>query len=150
VQLVTQMDASDFTWRRRRIAVLTGISAIVAVILVALIVSFVTRDTRRDLTLAEVVKSAARSEGDVSGILGDLRDRTEELCAQLPGCIEGYHSPELDLLRFSSKDDAEAFAAAKVERHRSGWIVIEYDGDEVPIEQRNQAEAFIDGLWTSE
>lgn len=137
---------------RRRVAVtLAVVTASVGVALVVVLAAqLLFRDSRQDLTLAYVAEAATASDGYASEALNGLHESTAELCAGKSGCIEGYRSDQVQLVRFDSKEAAANFASSAADSHLSDWIVIIYTGGNVSAEGRTEVETFIDSMWKSE
>jgi hypothetical protein len=133
----------------RRIAIIVVAGTLVLLAFIAIALWFIKRDTRQDLNLSEVVRSATQSESDLADNMSDLKNQTARLCEPIPGCIEGYASQSLRILRFSSKDDAAMFVAGNPESYQSDWIVINYPGDALTDSEKDEIESFVDTLWTS-
>lgn len=107
------------------------------------------RDSREDLTLADVTASS-RESGYASEALGGLRDRTGTLCEGVEGCAEVYASSEVELFRFETKDAARDFASSAGDVYVSDWIVIVYLDASLSARGKAALETLVDELWTSD
>ncbi|MFT4158256.1 MAG: hypothetical protein QM630_10095 [Microbacterium sp.] len=94
--------------------------------------------------------SAEHNDGYAAEALGGLEEKTAVLCADVSGCVEGYSSPAVELLRFESKETAGAFAASHPDSHQSDWIVIVYRARDLSDQGRTELETLIDTMWTSD
>lgn len=134
---------------KRMVIALALAVALVLTVLVGLGVWVVKRDSRQDLSIAEILASASQNGGYASEALQGMQDETVELCAEVNGCIEGYESPTVQLLRFSSKESAAVFASSSSDVHQSDWIVIVYVNETLTDKGRTELETLVDEMWTS-
>lgn len=122
-------------------------------LLVALIVAgglwAIMRDSRQDLTLSEIARTASENDGYADAALTGLEENTAALCDDVDGCIEGFSSTTVDLYRFSSKEQATEFATAEENSYQSDWIVIVYRDTSLSNAERSELATLIDTLWNS-
>lgn len=134
--------------RSRRLGWIIGGSVLGLALVVGTIfavVTLLTRDTRQDINLADL----ARGETEIVALQG-ARDATAELCAENPGCEQGYQTDHVELFKFSSREDAEDFTDGSSEAYQSNWIVINYAGSDLSRNEREEVQEYIDSLATSE
>lgn len=110
----------------------------------------VTRDSRENLTIASIAESAKQTDGYASEALDGLEEDTATLCRNVSGCVEGYASPSVELLRFDSKEGAAEFASQNADSYQSDWIVIVYTDGSLSGGGRQEVEDLIDSMWKSE
>lgn len=132
----------------KRIALI--ISAVIAVVVVgvALVVALlllVTRDTRQDIDLADFTHAS----DEVPALSGYARD-TEELCDNVPGCIQGFRAEHAAYRKFASKEEAAAYASSTADSYLSRWIVIQYTDSSLSDTDRLVIQELIDSTATSE
>lgn len=134
--------------RSRRIGWIVGGSVLgltLVVVTILAVVTLLTRDTRQDINLADF----ARGETEIVALEG-ARDATAELCAENPGCEQGYRTDHVELFKFSSREDAKDFTDRSSEAYQSNWIVIDYADSDLSRSEREEVQEYIDSLATSE
>lgn len=117
--------------------------ALAAAGLVVGVLALLTRDTRQDIRLSEL-------GGTSMTAMRGIHENTAEVCAHVPGCVEGASSDHVDLRRFDSLETAEAYAHAVADAHQSQWLVIEYTDAALSAADRDDLRLYVDGLAHSD
>ncbi|MDQ1176423.1 hypothetical protein AB6V29_13615 [Microbacterium sp. 20-116] len=132
---------------QRAALIATGVTAGVAItaMLAVLLVMMATRDTRQDINLGDFAHSSSQFRA-----LNGYEEATEKLCRDVAGCVQGYSATYASYRKFSSIDDAVAFAATSSGSYRSNWIVIEYVGHSLSEGDRADVQEYFDSTATSE
>jgi hypothetical protein len=95
-------------------------------------------DGRQDIELQRFV-------GDTAWMMPNARMATDELCDEGLPCVQAVESDTLTMLKFRTKEEAAAVAAAAPgDSHLSGWIVVRYRAAELSEGQREEFEGFLD------
>lgn len=108
---------------------------------VALLVRWVTDDSRSGITLADVVRD------DVPGF-ANARTPNGDMCGDRLGCVEGVVGESVSIYRYQSLDLArQAVIYNDSDFYRSDRFVIEFE-DSVTSDERFQVLQVVEGTWT--
>lgn len=130
--------------RPRRLALTVGAVA-VSVVVVVLACFALTRDVRQDINLADF----AHARSEVRALDG-YEEATDELCAHIAGCIQGFRATHAAFRKFDSTEDAATFARSTPGAYLSNWIVIQYTDGVLTTGQREQVQEMFDSTGTSD
>jgi len=93
----------------------------------------------------------ALAHRDDPTLVGNPRDDTDELCAGVDGCIEGWTTDQADYLRFDSNEAAGEFAAGLGDDgHHSNRVVIDFARTDPDDSVRKAIIEGIDGIHSWE
>lgn len=129
---------------------LVGALIVVVAASIAIGMYFLTKDYRRDLTLAVLSAEDWQSFPSVPGDLDVMSEATASLCAGVAGCIEGYATPRVDYLRFDERQRAADYVARSADAYQSDWFVIVYRDGSIATDERTQLQEMFDGLARSD
>lgn len=124
-------------------ASLAGVALLIFSVVV--VVTLVSRDTRQDISLADLTDSGT----EVAALQGMIEE-TNRLCAEKSGCVQAYSADHAEIFKFSSRADAHAFAESVHDAYESNWIVISFTDDSLTGNERREVQHYLDSLATSD